>query len=567
MAVKINFNEAAAQTHTALIRNERAMNKSLLRMSTGMRILSAADDSAGMFIADMLSTVAKAYEQGNRNISTGISALQIAEASAGQIFDKLQEIYVRAQNAANDVNDPNARMALQREIMNFVDAIQKIGTDTEYNGIRLLDGSFAGKYIHYGPRMDQTVSISISDVRAQSLGAYIASGNGGTATGVSSTAGGSLAVLLSGTGSLGGATNHILSENDYVRIADITVYRGGTTNTLVDAATLAKNINENEQMKKLQIEAKAKNISLANQYSNVITGTFSYTGSETSDSANFTATIDLRFYIGDGQKTFTVNLGSVAGTASGDTSTTSNFTSTALADLDTLVNRINTAATANNANVTAINDNGRLKLVTKNGETIAIEARVNYAESETNSGTISANITVDLGQLLQGADYTTISSTTNAITYYAAVKTGQIEIGGIDSFKLEYNGVSGTTDNNYGLYFQIASGNNVSLQSLYNIDVTTNEGAEKAIMITSKALQKADTERAKIGAVMNNLQTIFDAQKVAFDNTKEAESVIRNTDYAKEMADFTTYQIRMQATVAMLAQANTLPQLMLQLLR
>ncbi|MDW8095111.1 MAG: flagellin, partial [Caldimicrobium sp.] len=92
MAVKINFNEAAAQTHTALIRNERAMNKSLLRMSTGMRILSAADDSAGMFIADMLSTVAKAYEQGNRNISTGISALQIAEASAGQIFDKLQEI-------------------------------------------------------------------------------------------------------------------------------------------------------------------------------------------------------------------------------------------------------------------------------------------------------------------------------------------------------------------------------------------------------------------------------------------------------------------------------------------
>jgi flagellin len=89
MAVKINFNEAAAQTHTSLVRNERAMNKSLLRLSTGVRILNAADDSAGMFIADMLNTVAKAYDQGNRNIQTGISALQIAEASTAQIFDKL----------------------------------------------------------------------------------------------------------------------------------------------------------------------------------------------------------------------------------------------------------------------------------------------------------------------------------------------------------------------------------------------------------------------------------------------------------------------------------------------
>ncbi|KUK18827.1 MAG: Flagellin domain protein, partial [Thermodesulfobacterium commune] len=64
MAVKINFNEAAAQTHTALLRNERAMNKSLLRLSTGVRILNASDDSAGLFIADMLGTVAKGYDQG-----------------------------------------------------------------------------------------------------------------------------------------------------------------------------------------------------------------------------------------------------------------------------------------------------------------------------------------------------------------------------------------------------------------------------------------------------------------------------------------------------------------------
>jgi len=103
--------------------------------------------------------------------------------------------------------------------------------------------------------------------------------------------------------------------------------------------------------------------------------------------------------------------------------------------------------------------------------------------------------------------------------------------------------------------------------NLYAINVTTNAGAEKAMLIAQFAMQKVDTVRSQIGATMNNLQSIYDAQQTAYDNTKEAESVIRNTDYAKEMSNFTTYQIRMQSTIAMLAQANTLPQLVLQLLR
>ncbi len=572
MAVKINFNEASAQTHTSLIRNERAMNKSLLRLSTGMRILNAADDSAGMFIADMLGTVAKAYDQGNRNIQTGISALQIAEAAAGNIYEKLQDIYVRAQNAANDVNDPNARSALQREIANFVDAIQKIGTDTEYNGIRLLDGTFQGKNIHYGPRMDQTVTISIGDLRAQSLGAFIVTGNGATKTGTSSTAGGSLTALLSSTGSLASATNFILTgSGEYVRIADITVYQGDSSPKLVDAATLAKNINDKEELKKLGIEAKASNISIANSaYSNtgVVYGSFTYSGTASSDSATVTANVELKFYIGEGDKTFTVDLGTLSGIGSGSTTTTINLTPT-LADLDTLVNRINSAALANGAPITATNDNGKLKLVTNNGETIAIEARVEVTENESGGTASNIQVNINFDQLLQGSSgANVVTSNTDATNYLAAVKVGKIDIGGIDSFKFEYAGVSDDgTSANEGFNFDLASGANTPLKSIQQIDVTTQAGAETALMIVTKALQKTDTVRAQIGATMNNLQTIFDAQKTAYDNTKEAESVIRNTDYAKEMADFTTYQIRMQATVAMLAQANTLPQLVLQLLR
>ena len=551
MAVKINFNAEAAKTHTALIQNERAMGKSLLRLSTGYRILNAADDSAGLFIADMLGTVAAALDQGNANIQTGISALQIAESSAGQIYTKLQEIYVRAQRAANDINDPNARAALQQEINNFIDAIQKIGTDTEYNGIKLLDGTFTGKYIHYGPRMNQVVNISISDLRAQSLGAYAVTGAGATATGSSATAGGDLATLLSSTGSLGSKANFIFSQGEYVKINDITVYSNtSTTNYLVDAATLANNINNTQEIKNAGIEAKASNISLAKTY----TGGISATGSAT---ASGTYNLELRFYIGDGTKTFTVNWGSII---QSDTSFTLN-----IASLDELVARINSGATSNSAPISAINDNGKLKLITNNGETIAIELKID-ASGTFNDG--SATFTVDFGQLLEGAGTASFTFSATGAKYAAAVKVGHIDIGGNETFKFEYSGVSDDgAPANEGLNFDIASGANVPIKNLYNIDVTNNVKAETALMIVTKAMQKVDKIRSQIGATMNNLQSIFDSQKVAYDNTKEAESVIRNTDYAKEMAEFTTYHIRMQATIAMLAQANTLPQLVLQLMR
>ncbi|MCS6958081.1 MAG: flagellin, partial [Aquificaceae bacterium] len=201
MALRVNFNFEAAATHTAILSNEREMNKSLLRLSTGLRILNAADDSAGLFIADQLMIVGSGLEEGNRNIQTGLSALRIAESSAGQIFNRLNEIYKRTVRAANDINDPNARASLQREINNLVDAIQKIGTDTEYNGIKLLDGTFSNKYIHYGPRYGQTVEVNIGDVRAQSLGAHIVSGNGR---------------VTRGTGAISNAdANYLLESGEY----------------------------------------------------------------------------------------------------------------------------------------------------------------------------------------------------------------------------------------------------------------------------------------------------------------------------------------------------------------
>jgi len=512
MALRINFNAEAAVTHTTLLRNERAMSKSLLRISTGNRILSAADDAAGLFIADQLSVVGAALDQGNRNIQTGISALQIAESGVGQIFEKLQTIYTKAQSAANDINDPNARSALQSDINNLVDAIQKIGTDTEYNGIKLLDGTFASKVIHYGARADQTITTSISNVKATNIGAYVVDGSGK----VTSSATTSYASLITGNWQYN-------STSDTVTVANISLKTYSALSSVtgaVDAKAIADAINNNSDLQTAGISARAVNTSTAD------------TEFSTIDNTSGSAAITLRFYVGS----TTASASAISITVAASESLT----------LDQLVSQINTQASTNSLNITAANSGNKLVLTTT-GETIGVEV-----VSASGAGT-----SVNLAMLLENATGSITANSTGS-----AVKVGDLIVTGTDSYSYKFTGISSASE---GL--GVTDTGNGSFNNLYSIDVTTNAGAELAIDIANTAIKKVDKVRTQIGSVINNLQAIWDSQKASYDNTKEAENVIRNTDFAAEMSTFTTMQIRMQSGIAMLAQANALPQLVLQLLR
>ncbi|MEN2994256.1 MAG: flagellin [Thermodesulfovibrio sp.] len=509
MALRINFNAEATVTHTALLKNERAMNKSLLRISTGQRILSSADDAAGLFIADQLSTVAAALEQGNRNIQTGISALQIAETNVGQIFEKLQTIYTKAQSAANDINDPNARAALQRDIANLVDAIQKIATDTEYNGIKLLDGTFSSKVIHYGARADQTITTSISNVKASNIGAYVVQGQGR----VTSDATSAYSALITGDWQYDPSEDNLTIAG--VNLKSVVSYTGA-----VDAKAIADAINNNATLQSVGISARAVNSSIANvEWSNIQSGTSSVT---------------IRFYVGT-----TTNSNDAISITVGPGETLT---------LDQLVSHINTQASTRSLNITAANVGNRLVLTTE-GETIGVEVI-----SEANGPS------VNLAMLLQGATGS-VQGGQDPVTG-SAVKVGNLIITGTDAYNYDFTGITTQTD---GL--GISATGSGAFYNLYSINVTDNAGAELAIDIVNTAIKKVDRVRTQIGSVINNLQAIWDGQKSSYDNTKEAENIIRNTDFAAEMSNFVTMQIRMQSGVAMLAQANALPQLVLQLLR
>lgn len=499
MALRINYNFQAEFTHANIVKTERNLNTSLERLATGYRINSAKDDAAGLFIADQLNLVAKALDQGSRNAQDGISAAQIAEASLAQIYEKLTDMYTKAQQAATDTNDPLARQALQTDIEKLRDAIAKISSTAEFNGIKLLDGTFQNRVIHFGPRADQTLSISIASALPQDLGAAIVKSNGGNP------------LVSSGTGAVYAGTDATqYNAGEDLLINGTSVVQGFADGDDLDAAKIAANINNYVD----GVTATAKNEVKAG----VEFGTISI-GSD--DSATITIT---------GSKgTATINLAGGQGY-----------------DLTSMINLIN--GVSNNTGVYAKADSTGTMLVlyTQDGSTFNLDFSVT-------AGATAGNTSIDLAKF--GGTGTVSDGTTTGYVH----SIGTIVLESSDAITIA---ATGGLDADLG--FTTGTYNITSLQAL---DVMSNASAEDALRILNGAIKKVDSLRSALGSIQINLQAIIDNNDFAAVQTREAESRIRNVDFAKEMSNFTKQQTLMQSGMAMLAQANQLPQLVLQLLR
>lgn len=166
MALRINYNFQSDFTHANLLKTEQAMNKSMERLATGYRINRAADDAAGLFIADQLKTYAVSLDQGTRNAQDGVSIAQIAQGSLSEIYNILNDVKAKAIQASNTV-DSDSQKALQQDINKLVDAIGKIFSDTEFNGTNIFSSSTTTTFtIHYGGRKDQELTITTSTAGA-----------------------------------------------------------------------------------------------------------------------------------------------------------------------------------------------------------------------------------------------------------------------------------------------------------------------------------------------------------------------------------------------------------------
>lgn len=170
MALVINSNIASLNAQRNLGNTQSALNVSLQRLSSGLRINSARDDAAGLAITDRMTAQIRGLNQASRNANDGISLAQTAEGALGESTNILQRMRELAVQSANDTNSESDRASLQKEVAQLISELDRIAQSTEFNGRRVLDGSLNNATFQVGANAGQTITFGISSARSSSLG-------------------------------------------------------------------------------------------------------------------------------------------------------------------------------------------------------------------------------------------------------------------------------------------------------------------------------------------------------------------------------------------------------------
>ena len=171
MALTVNTNVASLTSQRNLGGSQEMLKTSLERLSTGLRINSAKDDAAGLAISERFTAQIKGLNQGVRNANDGISLAQTAEGALGEVTNNLQRIRELAVQASNATNTTTDRAALQNEVSALVAEIDRVATQTAFNGTKLLNGGFNGAVFQIGANAGDSITIdSIANSTAGNLG-------------------------------------------------------------------------------------------------------------------------------------------------------------------------------------------------------------------------------------------------------------------------------------------------------------------------------------------------------------------------------------------------------------
>lgn len=170
MPLNVNSNVNSLFAQHNLYKSNTIVNKALERLSSGKRVNRAGDDAAGLAIAQSLDAQIRGLEQAARNTSDGVSLVQTADAALSGSVEIVQRIRELTVQAANDTNSPQARSAIQAEVDQLGAELGRISGTTSFNGVNLLDGSFAGQSLQVGAGAGETVEVNIGNVGLAALG-------------------------------------------------------------------------------------------------------------------------------------------------------------------------------------------------------------------------------------------------------------------------------------------------------------------------------------------------------------------------------------------------------------
>lgn len=245
MAQVINTNVLSLNSQRNLNKSQSSLATSLQRLSSGLRINSAKDDAAGLAISDRMTSQIRGLNQASRNANDGISLAQTAEGALAQTGDLLQRMRELSVQSANATNSSSDRAALQSEVNQLVEEIDRISSTTEFNGLKLLDGSFTAKSFQVGANNNQTIDVSISGAGASDLSnsaitATNATADFGTASTSNATSGVAAAGVigaqtLSLAGAAGSTTVSVSAGDSAFSVANAITAKEADTGITADA--------------------------------------------------------------------------------------------------------------------------------------------------------------------------------------------------------------------------------------------------------------------------------------------------------------------------------------------
>ncbi len=166
----VQHNMTALNANRQLNITNGSLAKKTEKLSSGYRVNRAADDAAGLSISEKMRAQIRGLDQASSNAQDGISLIQTAEGALNEIHSVLQRMRELTVQAANDTNVTADRRAIAKEIRALTSEIDRIATQTEFNTMKLLSGSFSGKVLQVGANGSQTISLRISAMTAGKLG-------------------------------------------------------------------------------------------------------------------------------------------------------------------------------------------------------------------------------------------------------------------------------------------------------------------------------------------------------------------------------------------------------------
>jgi len=596
----INTNIASLNAQRNLNASQGQANTALERLSSGLRINSAKDDAAGLAISTRFQSQISGLNMAQRNANDGISLAQTAEGAMDEITNNLQrirELSVQAANATNSISD---RQALNQEVQQRVEEINRIASQTSFNGLKVLDGTFATQSFQVGANTGETIAIKGLDSRGSQIGATLAATTKLATDSFNSSATESLDIGSDFAFTDGSPTTNIegsISINDeVVKLTaadyDSTAELGAAINSAISGTpSLAgisvitngselvfKNTNDEAVEAKfnlVQTDAATDKVDFAGS-SSIASGAKQEDILDIS-SASFinggNLNIDGEFIeiaAGDGGQDIATKIQNAIGV---------DGVTVAFNAIDNNFDVTNGSGEAVTLPPISITPHGSQEFLNSavsvdaykpqsivnelaEGKVYDFQVEIND-ESYTLKGVTSLNDIVS--QINSKSNETGVKANLNANNdeiFFSSQFGEPLTI----NILADLDG-SGSFDPTTETLESVVAAAGAETVSMNDIDISTNDGANRAMIAIDFAIDTINGFRAELGAVQNRFESTIANLATTAENLSASNSRIRDADFAAESAELARTQVLQQAGLSVLAQANARPQQVLQLLQ